>query len=151
MSGLNITLPNEVIVGVAYNTANQGYSPLHINGPYDSLNVGVPKYNVANIGLDKEVDAVFWNTSNGSSYTGGGIGGTFRKDTGWAPYGTVALRIETTANLVGPATNKDQCKGDRWKTFNNPTYKNQGDCVSAVASKGKAKGNPPVVLTNTQF
>lgn len=39
--------------------------------------------------------------------------------------------------LVGPPTNKDQCKNDGWKTFNNPTFKNQGDCVSSVASQGK--------------
>jgi len=32
--------------------------------------------------------------------------------------------------LVGPPTNKDQCKKDGWKTFNNPTFKNQGQCVS---------------------
>jgi hypothetical protein len=31
----------------------------------------------------------------------------------------------------GP-TNKDQCKKDGWKTFTNPTFKNQGQCVSWV-------------------
>lgn len=36
--------------------------------------------------------------------------------------------------LVGPPTNKDECKKDGWMTFNNPTFKNQGDCVSFVAS-----------------
>ena len=46
-----------------------------------------------------------------------------------------------TAVLIGPPTDKDQCKKDGWKIFNNPTFKNQGDCVSFVASKGKAKGN----------
>ena len=25
---------------------------------------------------------------------------------------------------------KDQCKKDGWKTFNSPTFKNQGECVS---------------------
>ncbi len=34
--------------------------------------------------------------------------------------------------LVGPPTNKDQCKKDGWKTFNNPTFTNQGQCVSFV-------------------
>jgi hypothetical protein len=32
--------------------------------------------------------------------------------------------------LVGPPTNKDQCKKDGWMIFNNPTFKNQGQCVS---------------------
>ena len=39
-------------------------------------------------------------------------------------------RITATPALVGPPTGKDQCKKDGWKTFNNPTFKNQGDCVS---------------------
>ena len=37
--------------------------------------------------------------------------------------------------LVGPPTNKDECKKDGWKTFNNPTFKNQGQCVSSVVSQ----------------
>ncbi len=37
--------------------------------------------------------------------------------------------------------NKDQCKGDGWKTSQSPVFKNQGDCVSYFASNGKAKGN----------
>ena len=31
----------------------------------------------------------------------------------------------------GP-TNKDQCKNGGWQTFTNPTFSNQGDCVSYV-------------------
>ena len=31
--------------------------------------------------------------------------------------------------LLTPTT-KDQCKDDGWKIFNNPTFKNQGSCVS---------------------
>lgn len=34
--------------------------------------------------------------------------------------------------LVGPPTNKDQCKKDGWKIFNNPSFRNQGQCVSYV-------------------
>lgn len=33
-----------------------------------------------------------------------------------------------------PPTSKDQCKNDGYKAFNNPSFKNQGDCVSYVAS-----------------
>lgn len=38
--------------------------------------------------------------------------------------------------VTGP-TNKDQCKKDGWKTFSSPTFKNQGDCVSFVATNGR--------------
>lgn len=34
-------------------------------------------------------------------------------------------------------TSKDQCKKSGWKTFNDPSFKNQGDCVSYIASGGK--------------
>ncbi len=34
--------------------------------------------------------------------------------------------------LIGPPQNKDECKKGGWQTFNNPTFKNQGDCVSYV-------------------
>jgi hypothetical protein len=37
--------------------------------------------------------------------------------------------------LVGPPTSKDQCKNGGYTQFNNPSFKNQGDCVSYVASK----------------
>ena len=43
--------------------------------------------------------------------------------------------------LVGPPTDKNQCKKDGWMTFNNPTFKNQGDCVSYVQSNENAIGN----------
>lgn len=43
--------------------------------------------------------------------------------------------------LPKSATSKDQCKDGGYKNFETE-YKNQGDCVSAVASDGKAKGNP---------
>jgi hypothetical protein len=34
-------------------------------------------------------------------------------------------------------TSKDQCKDGGWKSFTNPAFKNQGDCVSFVATGGK--------------
>jgi hypothetical protein len=45
--------------------------------------------------------------------------------------GTTVFNFEPT---IGPPTDKDQCKGDGWKQFNTPVFKNQGDCVSSVAS-----------------
>jgi hypothetical protein len=39
------------------------------------------------------------------------------------------------------ASTKDECKNGGWMNFQ-VAYKNQGDCVSAVASQGRAKGNP---------
>lgn len=36
---------------------------------------------------------------------------------------------------------KNECKKDGWMKYNNPTFKNQGDCVSYVQSNKKANGN----------
>jgi len=41
---------------------------------------------------------------------------------------------EFIVNNITPPSNKDQCKNDGWETFNNPTFKNQGQCVSYVES-----------------
>lgn len=43
--------------------------------------------------------------------------------------------------VVGPPTTKDECKNGGWMTFNNPEFKNQGDCVSFVTSNSNASGN----------
>ncbi|HVE66260.1 MAG TPA: hypothetical protein VNC59_06735 [Thermoanaerobaculia bacterium] len=49
----------------------------------------------------------------------------------------------TVTAVVGAApTSVDECKNDGWRRFTSPRFKNQGDCVSYVASKGRARGNP---------
>ncbi len=40
--------------------------------------------------------------------------------------------FDPTPQLGPPPTNKDQCKNDGWRAFNNPSFRNQGDCVSFV-------------------
>lgn len=134
-----VTLPNAVIVGVAYNTQSWGAAPIGTPGPYNSLNVGVPTGQTASVGTDDNPDNVFWSTSTPSNYADGGAAGVgvFRQDTNWAPNGTVAFQITASAPTVGPPTSKDQCKNGGWTTFNNPAFKNQGDCVSYVATGGK--------------
>ncbi len=37
-------------------------------------------------------------------------------------------------NFTSSPTDKNQCKNNGWKAFNNPTFKNQGICVSYVIS-----------------
>ncbi len=78
MSNPTVTLPTEVIYGVAYNTNTWGYHPIGLPGPYESLNVGLST--AATVGTDVDPDAVFWNTSVAGFYTDGGASGvgTFR-------------------------------------------------------------------------
>ena len=46
--------------------------------------------------------------------------------------------VSLTLVTAAMPTTKDECKKDGWKTW--PVFKNQGDCVSFVASGGT---NPP--------
>lgn len=130
LSSLHLTLPNDVIVGIAYNTADYGVEPIHAAGPYNSLNVGVPTNQTSTVGSDVSADNVFWNTSFADFYTDGGTAGVgiFREDTNWTPNGTVAIQISATPL-------QEQCKDGGWKRFNNPTFKNQGECVSFFATR----------------
>ena len=100
MRGLHVRLPDDVIVGVAYNTNTWGSNPIGSPGPYESLNVGLE--GAATVGTDVSTDNVFWNTMTAASYTDLGAAGVgiFREDTNWTPYGTVAIKITAS----GPST-----------------------------------------------
>ena len=53
--------------------------------------------------------------------------------------GTIQVRnLIINGVAVLPPTSADQCKKDGWKDYGT-MFKNQGDCVSFVASKGKNK------------
>lgn len=94
-SGMGITLPDEVIFGVAYNTAHYGDPPLGTSGPYSSLNVSVT-VDAPSVGVNVEADSAYWDTSYGPFYCDGGAGGTdtFRRDAGcWGTYTPVVKFI----------------------------------------------------------
>lgn len=51
---------------------------------------------------------------------------------------TIDLDLDNDGIDDTPApTSKDECKKNGWKSLNNPTFRNQGDCVSFVATGGK--------------
>lgn len=45
------------------------------------------------------------------------------------------LSLLTGSIVVGPPTDMDQCKNGGWETFNNPSFNNQGQCVSFVVRR----------------
>lgn len=132
MSSLNVVLPNDVIVGVAYNTQSYGTAPIGVDGPYNSLNVGIATAQTASVGTDDSTDKVFWD----STYLGRTAG--LNEDSEWTPNGTVNLKITADSPTIAAPTSKDQCKGNGWKTFGG-TFKSQGDCVSYVSTGGRNK------------
>ena len=108
-----ITLPDEVIYGVAYNTGHHGNTPLGVNGPYNSLNLSLT-LDAPMIGTDAESGTLFYDTSYGPFYCDSGAGGTdiFRRDAGcWDSYTPVVqFNIQTEGaykldqSLEGKAT-----------------------------------------------
>ena len=87
----NFTTPLDPTTGtviwtVVFNTETAGYTPTGVDGPYDSLNVGVMSYpNAPYAGTDVSDDTVFWSYS--------GNGDTLSDDTGWTgfrPLGQIA-------------------------------------------------------------
>jgi len=100
LSSKNVTLPDDVIVGVAFNTQSHGYRPTGQPGPYNSLNVAVPSGQSVSMGSDNGSDEVLLDSTWSGAYGVTGPTGVFRKDTGWSPYGTVAMQITATAPLT---------------------------------------------------
>lgn len=70
-----ITLPDEIIVTVAYDTNNHGANPIGMAGPYSSLNVAVDTP-AATIGTNAEPDDTFGDSSWAGYYCDAGAGGT---------------------------------------------------------------------------
>jgi hypothetical protein len=129
-----VTVPNEVIFGIAFNTTTWGYAPTGTPGPYESLNLGLTNAMPPTVGTDPNADDVFWNTSTPGNYADGGIGGfnTYRRDTTWTPYQT-AVKFLAAAN---PPVEEAQCKNGGWKSFRYPSFKNQAACERYVESNG---------------
>ncbi len=64
-----VTLPNELIWGIAFNTSHFGAAPTGVNGPYDSLNVGLKtSAGQPAVGTDVELNSVFLNSAWPSAY-----------------------------------------------------------------------------------
>jgi hypothetical protein len=82
-----ITVPGEIIYGLAFNTTDHGLNPTGVAGPYDSLNFGLSSTPPSS-GINPLPDTAYWNTTNASMYADGGAAGVgaFRQDTNWAPY-----------------------------------------------------------------
>jgi len=92
-----ITVPDEIIYGIAYDTTHYGYSPIGEAAlcyaepggcGYDSLNVGAED-SQSLVGTDVDPNGAFLDSTWSGNYCDGGSGGigTFRLDTGcWAGY-----------------------------------------------------------------
>jgi PEP-CTERM motif len=79
-----VTVPNQVIYGLSFNTEDYGADPTGVAGPYDSLNIGLTTTGPS-VGSDVVPGSIDWNTSYAGFLTSG-TPGVFGPDSGWAPY-----------------------------------------------------------------
>ena len=100
----NVTVPGQVIYGLAFDTQSYGANPTGTQGPYNSLNFDLSETG-PRVGSDPLPGTAYWNTSHDAFYTDGGANGvgTFRQDTNW-PY-SGAIEFDTpepsTLTLLG--------------------------------------------------
>lgn len=94
-----IVLPNQVIFGLSFNTQSYGASPIGLDGPYNSLNLGLPDAGPT-VGTDVNPDAIFWNTGHAPFLTSG-TAGVFSEDTTWTGY-VPAVRVDAS-NVPEPS------------------------------------------------
>jgi len=79
----------------------------------------------------------WWGSASGPTIASnpGGTGEPIIDPDGVVTYSPFRTTLSSCAPVpqIGPPTNKDQCKGDGWMTFNVPKkFKNQGDCIQYV-------------------
>lgn len=139
-----VTLPDVVIVTVAFNTSHHGYQPVGESAPcystsggcgYDSLNVGLSA--PPSVGSNPIPDEVFvnatWGHDPNSAYCDNGTTGVLRLSGAcWEGYQPA---IAIAAQYINPPASADSCKKYAWQTLTRADgsfFKNQGDCVSYV-------------------
>lgn len=116
----HLSLPEELIYGVAFNTQSHGANPLNAPGPYNSLNLSV-QVDAPSVGTNVEDLAYFWNTT-WASYGDG----TFKRFVDTEPY-TPVVRFITYADQEGPLASDV-------KTDPNPIYVNRTDALTVNAT-----------------
>jgi hypothetical protein len=103
-----ITLPDELIWSIAFNTETHGYAPTGTNGPWNSLNVGAQTFSgQPSVGTNVPAAAAFLNSTWDGAYGDKGAGGlgTFRYDpTGWAANAPLACFGACPINLAAAPT-----------------------------------------------
>lgn len=93
LSSLGIVVPETVVWGLAYSTQTWGDNPLGVNGPYNSLNMGLNTAGDGGVTVGStDLDTLFWDTSTAGWYADGGAAGVgiFREDSAWTGYNPMA-------------------------------------------------------------
>lgn len=93
LSSMNLNLPESIVWGLSYNTQSWGSNPTGVNGPYNSLNMGLNDYANGGVSVGStDLNTVFWKTATAAWYADGGAAGVnvFRQDSDWSGYNPMA-------------------------------------------------------------
>ena len=78
-----VTVPNDIVYGLAFNTETYGAHPTGVAGPYDSLNIGLTTSGPS-VGTDADPNVMYYDGSY--QRAGCGTGATFEAGCGLASY-----------------------------------------------------------------
>lgn len=149
LSSQNVTLPNNVIYGIAYDSTHHGHEPVGQSAPCYSSSAGCP-YDSLNIALSEEATVgthplpgtIYQQSPYGSEYCDGGAAGvgTFRLDSptnacweGEWEGAHYAYLPAVAFHAANPPASKQECRRDGWRQDTDEkgeTFRNQGQCVS---------------------
>jgi adhesin/invasin len=112
-SSMALTLPDQLIFGIAYNTQTSGYSPYNAVGPYNDLNIGL--YPTSTVGNNLSAPTAYLYGTNNAAYADNGAGGinVFRYDAG-GTHTSIAIEFNVPApspasiNVTGGGTQSAQ-------------------------------------------
>lgn len=141
----NITVKKNIITGGA-----RGVRVENVYGADSSITVnrnnvssdsgyGVGNTDAAITSLDATCN--WWGSASGPGSVGPGTGSPVTTNVNFASWLT-SSNLNSACNggpLQPPPTDKDQCRHNGWKKFNNPSFKNQGQCIDWV--KATASGD----------
>jgi hypothetical protein len=131
-----VTVPNQIIYGLAYNTTNWGYHPIGVSGPYEELNFGLAKV-PPTVGTNPFPDTAYWNTHTATNYTDLGAGGidTFRRDTAWLPFsGAISIVAVTPLESYQVAYASNLTNGDSYVNLTNTGVVNGFDPAGRICA-----------------
>jgi hypothetical protein len=135
VKSLNLTLPDEVIYGIAYNTSHYGYVPIGAapcslttaGCGYDSLNVATA--DAVTVGENFNENDVYQYTLF-DSCTDGPVIPFGRDGECWG-----GLLPATQFNAANAPANQNDCKSGGWRTrttAGGASFPNQGQCIQYV-------------------
>ena len=129
---------NVVVAGTTYFLGCAGGMQTDLGNGWTHVAFGPTEFTAAGIPTTGTIDDIYIIFDEGTDTPSGGTIGT--------PGQVLLDNFSLNGDVVGQSskpTSKDECKNGGWMNFQDPSFKNQGQCVSYVVSHrgGNGKGH----------